>query len=89
MKRTTSVAVPATVGDQPLTVTYRVTVVLDAGGLPAARGENGVAGDTGRDGTRPFVATRVHAAWGYAEAVPVRVSSERQFDMIIDNGGER
>jgi hypothetical protein len=59
VKRTTLVAVPATAGDQTLTVTYRVTVVLEAG-------------------------DRNQAVWGYAEAVPVRVSTERQFDVMID-----
>jgi hypothetical protein len=80
------VAVPATVGDQTLTVTYRVTVVLDAGDRPEARKDAVAARGTGRNGMGVVGGDRYYAAWGYAEVVPVRVSSERKFDMVIDHG---
>ncbi len=28
------------------------------------------------------------AAWGYAEAVPVQLSAEGQFDLALDHGGD-
>lgn len=64
MKRTTLVTVPATVDGRPFSVTYRVTVVAEAGG------------------------ERFHTAWGHAEAVPVQLSAERQFDLAMDHGAE-
>lgn len=95
MKRTTLVTVPATVDGRPFSVTYRVTVVVDGGGSPAAHGAGAaalagtpLARGARRNGLDLAVGGRFHTAWGYAEAVPVQLSAERQFDLAIDHSGE-
>lgn len=88
MKRTTLVTVPATVDGRPFSVTYRVTVVVDGGGSPAALAGTPLARGARRNGLDLAVGGRFHTAWGYAEAVPVQLSAERQFDLAIDHSGE-
>jgi hypothetical protein len=69
MKQATLIIVPATVHGQTLSVTYRVTVAVNAGGN-TAKCDNPVS------------------VWGYVTAVPVRVTSEPELDVVITPAGD-
>lgn len=87
MIRTTLVTVPATIGGRPSTVTYRVTVVVDAGGSPAILGGLSAPRGACRNGIDLAAKDGFDVVRGYAEAVPVQVTAERQFDLVIDQSG--